>query len=257
MIWRIENSHCYMCGTIHWLPKNDHTIDPIFRKLQDQVKKVFFEAKPENQKREAMSLAPGTSLKDLISTDLYKSTSSKWQELGVQIKMDSLKPWAVAQIIGELTQTQNGYSWEHGVENQLRNLCNPDQMEYLEEPGNEISIYDPAPHSEHVYLLQESVDSGKYLSILSGMVTAWRKFDLEYYENLLKERLKILPHIHEAMVHKRTRSWFPRILKTISAKEPTLFAVGALHLVGEVGIPNLLKEEGIQTVLLKRKNDNY
>jgi len=51
-------------------------------------------------------------------------------------------------------------------------------------------------------------------------------------------------------VTKRNRRWVSQIVELLDDRDDYLVIVGALHLVGEAGVPKLLAKEGIKILQL-------
>ena len=54
------------------------------------------------------------------------------------------------------------------------------------------------------------------------------------------------PEWHEAAVTQRNRRWAERVEKLLRGEGDILIVVGALHLVGEDGLPALLRAKGLR-----------
>ncbi len=85
---------------------------------------------------------------------------------------------------------------------------------------------------------EEVVDLARQLN------QAYLSQDLEaLYLLSLKENAP--PEFMEALIDRRNKAWIPTIVSSIS-DAPTLIVCGALHLPGENGILNLLRERGFE-----------
>lgn len=93
-------------------------------------------------------------------------------------------------------------------------------------------------------LLQTLADGANLRDIMDQLVTAWRTGDIAYMEETLLAEIADYPELYEAIVADRNRNWVNTIDKLLRDEEDYLVIVGALHLVGEDGMPQLLEARG-------------
>jgi hypothetical protein len=58
--------------------------------------------------------------------------------------------------------------------------------------------------------------------------------------------------LNEALVNSRNRRWAAEISGLLDDDDDYLIIVGALHLVGEQGVPRLLARDGVEIVQLSQ-----
>ncbi len=87
------------------------------------------------------------------------------------------------------------------------------------------------------------------------MVDAWRYGDIEFLENSLLADMQEFDELHQAIVVDRNRNWVVRIEDLLREKDDYLIIVGALHLVGDQGVPNLLSQRGFDVIQLHQPAD--
>ena len=66
-----------------------------------------------------------------------------------------------------------------------------------------------------------------------------------YYDDKLNDGCDTTPEEESVLIHGRNANWV-KVMPGMMEKEPTLFVVGAMHLVGEKGVIELLKAQGYQ-----------
>jgi hypothetical protein len=73
----------------------------------------------------------------------------------------------------------------------------------------------------------------------------WRTGDAEAIERLMVDELMAKTPVSGKLLNEdRNRRWIPQIEALLSGGEDTLVIVGALHLVGDVGLVELLRARG-------------
>lgn len=80
-----------------------------------------------------------------------------------------------------------------------------------------------------------------------NMTTAYMTQDLKQLEQTMNQKfgtaVDVLPEEEDALIYHRNTKWVES-MPAIMHNQPTLFAVGCGHLIGERGILNLLKQQG-------------
>ncbi len=95
-------------------------------------------------------------------------------------------------------------------------------------------------------LLQTLEDSVEISDTIDEMIRAWRYGDIAALESGLLESIAGHPELHEALVTQRNRRWVTQIRELLDDNDDYLIIVGALHLVGDEGVPELLAAGGLQ-----------
>jgi len=90
----------------------------------------------------------------------------------------------------------------------------------------------------------QSVGPDSSARMLVKIKDAWATGDVETLDRLLNEGLKDSPALFEKLVTKRNSAWVPKIDELLKRKDDALVVVGAAHLVGKVGLVELLRAKG-------------
>jgi len=85
------------------------------------------------------------------------------------------------------------------------------------------------------------------------LIAAWRMGDIAYLEENLLADIANYPELYESIVADRNRNWANTIDKLLGDDEDYLVIVGALHLIGEDGVPQLLESRGYTVNQLREK----
>lgn len=99
------------------------------------------------------------------------------------------------------------------------------------------------------------VDNGEIIEKLEeDIAQAYLSCDLNRLYELLDRKMNICgsPEERFLMLDKRNADWLTKMPRLMNGK-PTLFAVGAGHLLGERGVLNLLRQEGYTVEPVKNK----
>lgn len=99
------------------------------------------------------------------------------------------------------------------------------------------------------------VDNGEIIEKLEeDIAQAYLSRDLNRLYELLDRKMNICgsPEERSIMLDNRNADWLTKMSRLMNGK-PTLFAVGAGHLLGEKGVLNLLRQEGYTVEPVKNK----
>ena len=78
------------------------------------------------------------------------------------------------------------------------------------------------------------------------VIAAWRAGDAPKLAALLGDEYKSFPALYRALVTDRNKRWVPQIEKLLQGKDNYFVVVGALHLVGEGGLLELMRRDGFK-----------
>ena len=96
-------------------------------------------------------------------------------------------------------------------------------------------------------LLELTLDENADLDAeLANLGRAWRNGDAGGLEKLLLRDYREFPDLYESIVYRRNRAWVPQVEALLQGEEDVLVVVGALHLVGERGLIELLRRRGVR-----------
>jgi len=257
-LWKVESSTAtvYLLGSIHVLKQSDYPLPVSMENAYSAVQRLYFEVhldSAENPMAQAKILSrsflPGDStLADCIPDTLLKQVRDKAEELGVQSTMfNKMRPWMVGMTLALLKMQRTGIYPQYGIDFYFFKRARLDRkeasglesVEFQASLLGHLSMLDQAEYLQYTMTDLDRIDSE-----LGKMVTAWRNGNSELLESLLNDGFKGYPELYDLMVVKRNQKWMPKIRKALSGYMPTLFVVGAAHLVGDDGLVRLLQKEG-------------
>jgi len=79
-----------------------------------------------------------------------------------------------------------------------------------------------------------------------SVVNAWRSGDAAKLAALLSDEYKSFPNLYRVLVSERNKRWVPQIEKLLHENHDAFVVVGALHLVGDGGLLELLRRDGFK-----------
>ena len=101
--------------------------------------------------------------------------------------------------------------------------------------------------------MQTLEESSSMTEIMDELIRAWRTGDIAYMEENLLNDVADYPELYDTIVVNRNRNWVETIDELLDDSDDYLVIVGALHLVGEDGVPRLLEQRGHTVTQLREK----
>jgi hypothetical protein len=94
--------------------------------------------------------------------------------------------------------------------------------------------------------MQTLTEAADLRELMDDLILAWRSGDIDYLGQTLLDDVSGHPELYETIVASRNRLWADTIDELLERDEDYLVVVGALHLVGEDGVPQLLQRRGVK-----------
>ena len=101
-------------------------------------------------------------------------------------------------------------------------------------------------------LMQSLRESAEIGPMMDGMIHAWRYGDVAYLEENMLEEMQKYPELYDAIVVRRNRNWTATIDELLTHDDDYLIVVGALHLIGEDGVPAMLRARGLSVTQMRQ-----
>lgn len=263
-MWQVDGARnsIFLLGSIHMLRENDYPIPAAIYDAYEEAETLIMEIDmddidPVAEQAIATELGlihDGRTLSDLMGPSLFAEAESLADELQIPLQLlEKTEPWYAAINVEMMMLMRIGFNPTHGIEFHLSEIAQRDDKEIigLETTREQLEILDNlSPESQRDMLIQTLSDSAEIAEIMDAMIDAWRYGKIEFLEENLLEEMQEFDELHEAIVVKRNKSWVEKIQELLTEKDDYLIIVGALHLVGEEGVPNLLSQRGYEVTQL-------
>ena len=260
MIWVAagETNQVYLLGSIHMLRAKDHPLPNNVEVAYDDAERLVMELDlddidPVGALQYLMAngvLDNQTKLRDVMGPELYAQAKASANETGIPIELlDQSEPWLAAMTVQEITLMRIGFKPEYGVEMYLMAKASADgkPITGLETIEQQLGFLDNLSIDTQIRWFLQSIEEGGRLEILiDDMVAAWRAGDLQFLEKELLHEMHNYPELHQAILTDRNKSWVAPIMELLDDEDDYLVVVGAAHLIGEDGVPDLLSKQGVR-----------
>jgi uncharacterized protein YbaP (TraB family) len=257
--WRVTSSsggEMWLLGSVHFLRAADHPLPEVIDDLYAQAGTLVMEIDlddidPVQSRSEFLSaamLARGTTLPDVLAPETYTLAQTQASALGIDLTLlKNFEPWLVAITMLELGVGRLGFRAEHGIEQYLLRKAQLDGKEVLglETLATQIAIFDDLSADQQEALLEQTlaeIDSAE--EVMNQMVEAWRVGRLDELATTLMEDFTEFPELYSTLVVDRNMRWIETLAALLEKPDRHLVVVGALHLVGEHNVIDLLAASG-------------
>ncbi|MCB2049320.1 MAG: TraB/GumN family protein [Novosphingobium sp.] len=156
-------------------------------------------------------------------------------------QFDDTETWAAALTVAQAAtpQTESAYGIDRAVMAASKGM----QVKELEGREVQLSLFDRLPEKEQRDLLEAVIaDAQRGRNEAADLAAAWRKGDMTAIEKETARGMLADPELREALFTGRNRNWASQIKKALDSGQTPFVAVGAAHLAGPQGLPDLIAE---------------
>ena len=257
-LWRVagETNSVYVLGSIHLLREQDYPLPTVIDEVYGDAEIIVMELDMDDMDpayaqaafNRAGLMTDGTTLKDLMGVEAYAQAEEFAADLEVPLDMlAQSEPWLAAMTIEIMMLYRLGFSPLLGVETTMtqRAVADGKPIEGLETIDEQLSFLDGLPIEAQREMLLQTLAEGATLSeSIDELVEAWHHGDTATLTKGLLESIADQDVFTEVLVNGRNRRWAEEIATWLDDEQDYLVVVGALHLVGDKGVPALLRDKG-------------
>lgn len=267
-MWQIDGAtnRIYLLGSIHLLREKDHPIPSVIMDVYEVADILIMELDMDDLDPVATQalindlgmIKGGGTLSDLMGADLYAEAEKIAIDISIPLAMlSSTEPWLAAINVEQLILMRIGFDPNFGIESFLMRKAGNDQKEILglESIEEQLGLLDSMSlDAQRSLLMQTLADSAEMEQIMDELVTAWRYGDIAFLEENMLAEMQDFPELYEALVVTRNRNWTQQIEVLLNDDRDYLIVVGTLHLIGEDGVPNMLRKLGKEPRQMQQVN---
>ncbi len=259
-MWLIEGeaNRVYVLGSVHLLRSQDHPLPNVLEEAYQDAEALIMELDMDDLDPAALQAATnrlgmlesGVTLEDVLGNELYAEALAAAEKLRVPLDMMSQsEPWLAAITIEQLILMRMGFNPLYGIELHMTTKAVSDgkPITGLETAVEQLGFFDNMSIEAQTDLLMSTLtESQEAEQMMDDMIDAWRHGDVEFMQDNVLAELAEFPELYTTIVSDRNRRWVDEIVELLDDADDYLIVVGALHLVGEDGVPALLIERGIE-----------
>ena len=263
-VWAVRGAHntVYLAGSMHLLPANDAALPAALDHAYADAAKLIMEldlAKFDPLEATVWmmdhgALPKGTKLRTVLGEARYARVSAAAGNLGLAMGgLDEQAPWVVGMELTDFAYAHEGFDPDQGVEEQLLRRAQADGKPTagLETLPEELGSLVALSQEDQIHMLDETLDELKDIKHeMRDVLSAWRQGDAPRMAALLASEYHAFPSLYRPLVSDRNQHWLPQVEELLNGPGNALVVVGALHLVGEGGLLELLRKKGYQVTQL-------
>lgn len=263
-LWRAQgiNNTVYLLGSIHLLRAQDHPLPSVIDAAYEDAEVLIMELDMDDLdgvvSQQLFSqkgvLRDDTTLRDLMGEKLYQQAALAAQASDIPIELlAKSEPWLAAITVEMMALYRIGFNPLLGVEMHMTSRAVEDgkPIEGLENIEEQLAFLDGLSlPAQRAMLMQTLKESANMSETIDEMIRAWRYGDIQSLESGLLETLADHKELSDVLVTNRNLRWVSQITELLDDRDDYLIIVGALHLVGKKGVPNLLAGRGVKIIQL-------
>ncbi len=260
-LWRYVHGDAtvYLAGSIHMLKPGFYPLarqyELAFASSEFLVVEVDTEqTSPANI--EALSLRygrlpQGQTLSTVLPTDAYNSLAQMMARYGIHLShFENLKPNLAIQQLTVLALLSIGYNPDAGLEAHFRRIKANRPVLELETFEFQLDLLYNAPLTTQIQMTEATIEEmASFETITTDLIAAWLSGNDEAFKKATDAQSGDTPEIRtfmEKLINKRNHSMTQKLTSYLRQAGTYFVLVGAAHLIGDEGIPNLLDEAGYQ-----------
>jgi len=160
---------------------------------------------------------------------------------------DTLDDWAILVLMGQRVAQEADLSPADGVEAGLtatfRGAGKP--IRGLESAKTQLMLFETLDPATQRTLLVSAIENADHaVKDVGAMAAAWSRGDADALAKVINEDVDRVPAARKAIITDRNRRWSAWIKMRMDQPGTVLMAVGAGHLVGDDGVPAMLRADG-------------
>jgi uncharacterized protein YbaP (TraB family) len=259
-MWRTQGDHnqIFILGSIHLLRPSDYPIPSTIYDAYDEAETLIMELDMDDMDpmqvqalvMELGMLTNGETLEDKLGSRNYAKAVVLADAIDIPLEMlAGTKPWLAAVTVETMMLTRVGFDPANGVEMHLMNKAVIDNktVSGLETARQQIEMLNNlSAESQNDMLMQTLAEGDQVEELLDDIIDAWRNGDETYMEETLLKDMAGSRELYQSIVVERNRDWVRQIGALLDDDDDYLIVVGTMHLIGKDGVPQLLRNRGLQ-----------
>ncbi len=257
-VWKIskDGNHLFIGGTIHLLAQSDYPLPESFAAAYGNSTSLVLEVdlqKVEEPDFQQIMLQKcrykgKQNIRQFLNEDTFQALHNHLKNRRMtEEALLKFKPGFLSTILTVVELQRLGLSGV-GVDKFycLKALNDKRTIRYLETVDEQVQFISTLGEGNENAFIAYSLNSLKFLpQTFSAIKDAWRNGEIDRLQQVaLLPWQKQFPKIYSSIFVQRNKRWIPKIETMLQTEEVELILFGALHLVGEDGILQQLKNSG-------------
>lgn len=264
-LWEVRgaSNSVYLLGSIHLLRKDDHPLPSVIERAYDDAEVLIMEIDMDDLDPLASQIALNAygliqgdaTLMDMMGEKMYQRAWDAAAEIDIPLDMlAKTEPWFAAMTVEVMSLSRIGFDPSLGVEMYMTAKAGADgkPIQGLETFDEQLGFLDGLSlPAQRAMLLSTLEESAELAGIMDELILAWRHGDVEFLETEILDSLGEHEELNKVLITDRNARWAKQISTLLHDDDDYLIIVGALHLIGDDGVPDLLARKGVQIQQLR------
>ncbi|MCS6624669.1 TraB/GumN family protein [Roseibacterium beibuensis] len=258
-IWLVRDADTEMVlfGSIHALPPGVEWRTARLDTAMETADLVAFEIlTPGSEAEEIQMFMPfmryffaDRPLDEVVTAETFARAAAAAAAQDIDVRsLQMMRPWAAALMLDMGADEALGRSEELGVDTILeQSLAEGRRKEALDTPELLLASIKALADMDDVEgeaMLVEVLDALGRDELDVEMDTAWAAGDIAPIEEEMRLMQEEAPRLYQALLVDRNHAWMPALTRMMDAEGRVVVVAGAAHMVGEDGLPALLRAAG-------------
>jgi uncharacterized protein YbaP (TraB family) len=256
-LWEVTGgeSTVWLFGSVHLLPDGGFTIGDELADALEDAERICLEIDTGAQDEASTSAVTLARAIDPEGRDLFELLGPDADEVraaaeDADVPLEALamfEPWFAGLTVSVMALQAHGYDVQHGVEQIIQAEARESGTPTcgLETLDGQLGLLDGLPDTLQKEILMQAIEeAGSIETLIEPMLEAWRRGDEAGLEQSLEDDFEGYDDLAEALIYRRNERWAGQVSRMLEDDEDVLVVVGAMHLVGDRGLPALLTGRG-------------
>jgi uncharacterized protein YbaP (TraB family) len=250
-----EDSTVTLFPTIHFLPEDLEWRSAEMEAALAEADEVWFEVLPSelNDQAAMQQLLPqyGLSqerpLSERLSEETYAKLEAAATDLGLPMaNLEPMRPWLAAVSLSAMDLMRDGFQPGSGAEMVLAADVDDSKERAFETAEEQFSFFAGLDEETEIAFLEstlDDIDNGQ--SELRAFADDWAEGDVSGLEDFIIAGIRdVSEDLYQVLLVERNQRWVDALVTELEGSGTDFVAVGAGHLIGEEGVPEMLAARG-------------
>ncbi len=248
LLWSVSGNGLkdtsYLYGTIHMMCDDDFVIKDKVKNAFNKSEQLFLEIDMGDDKEMEAMMASANGekpLTEILSPEQQKMLDEKLKtDLG--LSLEAVNGYSLSTIYSLFTMNSMSCKQIKSYEQEFMSMAQKKEVQVhgLEKVAFQLECYKNSTTIEKTFTEIFDVDN---TNVMDSLVSLYKAEDFKAMEVFFSESDYMDANSREWLLVKRNNNWVKKMPK-IMKKKPTFFAVGAAHLLGEIGLVSQLQKLG-------------
>ena len=254
-LWQVSaasGARGFVFGTVHALPDGLAWQTPAIDHALGQSDRVVLEIVDPADEASAraafvrLGTTPGQPpLEARVPPDLRDELARALADTGLDARrFANLEDWAAALTLAFALEARRGFDPDNGADRALLARAGKRPAVGLETLDGQLGLFDALhPRAQRALLAAVVAESGDE-GADRRLVAAWARGDVPALDREAHRGMLADPALREALLVGRNRRWADQVAAMLKRGERPFVAVGAAHVAGVDGLPEMLRAKG-------------